>query len=323
MLFFNMARQLRIEYEGAFYHVTSRGNQKARIFWDDKDRIEFRKILKRTKERYGYFLHAYVFMDNHYHLLIETPYANIKQVMQNINTSYTVYVNRKHKRVGHLFQGRYKAFIADKENYLMVLGRYIHLNPVRSGDVEKPAKYRWSSYRDYIYAGGEEAITNTDDTLYTFSRKRAVAVKKHREFVEAEIKGATPFKKVVGSILGDEGFKERVLKYLKGVTDKTEIPEIRKIEPKFKMKDIVMMVADYYGVKEDELLKRRRATERQRKIAIYLSKVLSGEKNREVGRMFGITLQAVTNAIRDIEKLKEKNLKLGKEIAFIMRSLKK
>ncbi len=100
-----MARQLRIEYEGAFYHVTSRGNQRERIYWEDKDRAEFKRIIKRMKERYGYLLHAYVLMDDYYHLLIKTPHANLKQLMQNINTSYTVYVNKMHKRVGHLFKG--------------------------------------------------------------------------------------------------------------------------------------------------------------------------------------------------------------------------
>jgi REP element-mobilizing transposase RayT len=114
-----MARQLRIEFEGAFYHVTSRGNMRGQIFWDNRDRSKFQEILKRTKDRYGYLLHAYVFMDNHYHLLMETPHANIKQVMQNINTSYTVYINKRHRRFGHLFQGRYKSFIVDKESYLL------------------------------------------------------------------------------------------------------------------------------------------------------------------------------------------------------------
>ena len=110
-----MARQLRIEFEGAFYHVTSRGNLRERIFFEDKDRGRFLEILGRTKERYGYLLHAYALMDNHYHLLIETPKANISQIMQNINTSYTVYINRRHQRSGHLMQGRFKGIIVDKE----------------------------------------------------------------------------------------------------------------------------------------------------------------------------------------------------------------
>lgn len=316
-----MTRQLRIEYEGAFYHVTSRGNQKEKIFWNDKDREEFQKVLKRTKERYKYLLHAYVLMDNHYHMLIETPYANIKQVMQNINTSYTVYVNRRHKRAGHLFQGRYKAFIVDKESYLLELGRYIHLNPVRARIVKRPKDYKWSSYREYISEGRGDTVTDTEDTLYSFSKKRAIAIKKYQEFVSAGISEVSPFKNAVGSILGDEIFREKVIKYLKDIPDKTEISEFKKIETKHKTEDVIRAIAKYYGISEDDLLKRRRATSKQRKIAIYLCKTLSGKKNVEVGKVFGITLQAVTNVVRDIDKRREDEKKLSKEIALIKKEL--
>lgn len=312
-----MARQLRIEYEGAFYHVTSRGNQREKIFWDDKDREEFNHILKKTKERYGYLLHTYVLMDNHYHILIETPHANLKQIMQNINTSYTVYANKRHKRFGHLLQGRYKAFIVDKESYLMELGRYIHLNPVRAGIAKRPEEYKWSSYREYLHKGMHPAITDTDDTLYSFSKKRAIAVRKYQEFVDAGISEPSPLNKAFCSVLGDETFKDRVIRYLQGIPDKAEIPEIKKIKYKHKVEEIIKIAADYYGISDEELLKRRKATEKQRKIAIYLCKILSGQKNIEVGRVFGITLQAVTNAVRDIERKKDKDKKLSKEIILI------
>jgi len=316
-----VARQLRIEYEGAFYHVTSRGNQKERIFWDDKDREEFKRILKRTKERYGYLLHAYILMENHYHLLIETPYANIKQVMQNINTSYTVYINRRHSRAGHLFQGRYKAFIVEKENYLMELGRYIHLNPVSAMIVGRPGDYRWSSYREYVFGRDKRTITDTDDTLYSFSKKRAIASKKYQEFVQAGIKEKSPLMKAVGSILGGEAFREKIIRYIKGTPDKTEIPEIKKILIKHGVAEIIKAVAKYYRVKEEELLKRKKSTERQRKITVFLCKTLSGRKNVEIGKVFGITTQAVTNAIRGIEKKESENKKLSKEIATIKKTL--
>lgn len=316
-----MARQLRIEYEGAFYHVTSRGNQREKIFWDDKDREEFKKILKRTKERYGYLLHAYVLMDNHYHLLIETPHANIKQVMQNINTSYTVYINRRHERFGHLLQGRYKAFIVDKENYLLELGRYIHLNPVRAKIVKRAEDYKWSSYREYLQGGWKRTITETDDTLYSFSKKRAIAVKKYQEFMSEEVSEVSPLKGSVGSVLGDETFRGKVIRHLKGIPDKTEIPEVKEMKNKHRIKDVIKAVSRYYGAREEELLKRKKATERQRKIAIYLCKILSGKKNIEVGRIFGITLQAVTNAVRNIERMSEKDKKIIKEIEAIKKKM--
>lgn len=312
-----MARQLRIEYEGAFYHITSRGNQREQIFWDNKDREKFKSILIRTKERYGFLLHSYVLMNNHYHLLIETPYANIKQIMQNINTSYTVYINKRHKRTGHLLQGRYKAFIIDKESYLLELGRYIHQNPVRAGIVTRPEDYKWSSYREYINRSNKEGLTDTTDTLYTFSKKQAIAAKKYQEFVNAGIKEKTPLKDAIGSILGDKIFRENVLRHFKGKPDKREIPELKKIQTKHKVEDIIKAIAKHYGISEDGLLKRRKATERQRKIAIYLCKALSGKKNIEVGRVFGITIQAVTNALRGIEVRRAEDRKVDKEIIQI------
>lgn len=311
-----MARQLRIEYEGAFYHVTSRGNRREQIFWDDHDRLAFKKILTRTKERYGYLLHAYVLMDNHYHLLIETPHANIKQIMQNINTSYTVYVNRRHNRVGHLFQGRYKAFIVDKESYLLELGRYLHLNPVRAGMVIMPGEYQWSSYADYL-RGSKGMLTDTDDTLFAFSKRRAVAVEKHKGFVERESTEKSPLQGAEGSIVGGEDFKHNLLKHVKGIADTTELPDIKRIESKYTIEDIVRAVARYYGTTEDNLIKRKRAWRRQRGMALYLCKILSGRKNAEIGKLFGITLQGVTNAARRIGTMRETDKKIDSELEEI------
>lgn len=123
-------------------------------------------------------------MDNHYHLLIETPLSNLNQIMQNINTSYTVFINRKYKRSGHLFQGRYKAVMVDKEGYLISLSRYIHLNPVSAGIVSSPEDYRWSSYREYM-GRLQSGFVITTDTLSSFGGKRDVAMKEYQGFVES------------------------------------------------------------------------------------------------------------------------------------------
>lgn len=316
-----MARQLRIEFEGAVYHVTSRGNQKKKIFWDNPDRERLRTILERTKERYGYLLHAYVFMDNHYHLLVETPYGNIKQIMQNINTSYTVFVNRKYNRSGHLFQGRYKAFIVDKDGYLLELGRYIHLNPVRAGVVKRAEKFVWSSYREYLYAYEGRGITDTDETLGFLSKRRGIAAKKYKEFVDAGMGLRSPLGNVVGSVLGDETFRERVLKYVRGEQDRREIPEIRRIEKKYEIRDIVTGVAGYFGLVKEDLLVRRKKTAEERKIAVYLSKLLSGEKNSEIGAVFQISIQAVTNAVRRVEKRMEEDTQFSSEVMRLKKVL--
>jgi len=239
--------------------------------------------------------------------------------MQNINTSFTVSINKRHKRYGHLFQGRYKAFIVDKESYLLELSRYTHLNPVRASIVESPEDYKWSSYR--AYTGSADNITDTEDTLFAFARKRTIAIRKYNEFVKAGVRETSPLKKAVGSVLGDETFREKVIKHIKGKPDRTEISEIKKIEKKHKIEEIIKTVAKHHGIKEEELLGRKKATEKQRKKTIYLCKVLSGQTNAEVGRTFGITLQAVSNAVRGIEKKIEDDKKLSREMELIRKAM--
>lgn len=145
-----MSRPLRIEYPGAFYHVTARGNERKDIFADDRDQERFLFYVNAAFERYKARIHAYCLMSNHYHLLIETPVGNLAQTMRHINGLYTTYFNVKRNRNGHLFQGRYKAILVEKDEYAGELSRYIHLNPVRAKIVERPEDYEWSSYRSYI-----------------------------------------------------------------------------------------------------------------------------------------------------------------------------
>jgi REP element-mobilizing transposase RayT len=145
-----MARALRIEFPGAFYHITSRGNEKKDIFRSRKDRERFLFYIESVAERYDAVVHTYCLMTNHYHLLLETPRGNLSEIMQYVNGAYTTYFNVKRKRSGHLFQGRFKSIVVDADEYAMELSRYIHLNPVRAGIVGKPEDHEWSSYRAYI-----------------------------------------------------------------------------------------------------------------------------------------------------------------------------
>ena len=144
-----MSRPLRIQYPDAFYHVTSRGNELRDVFLSQRDRDKFLSYLESAVERYHAVIHVYCLMDNHYHLLLETPAGNLSQIMHHINGAYTTYFNTKRFRSGHLFQGRYKAILVDADEYEKELSRYIHLNPVRAGIVGRPEEYEWSSYRYY------------------------------------------------------------------------------------------------------------------------------------------------------------------------------
>lgn len=142
-----MARTLRLEFEGALYHITSRGNRRETIYETPDDRERFLEILGGVREKYNWLCHAYCLMGNHYHLLIETPEANLSKGMRQLNGVYTQCFNKAHARVGHVFQGRYKAILVEKETYLLELARYIVLNPVRAGMVSSPSEWPWSSYR--------------------------------------------------------------------------------------------------------------------------------------------------------------------------------
>jgi putative transposase len=160
-----VARPLRIEFEGAVYHVTSRGDDRRKIFSTKRDYEKFKEYLRDAKEKYRFILHCYVLMSNHYHLLIETPEKNLSRIMHFINSSYTTYTNVKKKRNGHLFQGRYKSIVIDKDSYLLELSRYLHLNPVRAKMVDKPEDYPHSSYKSFISAQG-------DHVMESLSKKR-------------------------------------------------------------------------------------------------------------------------------------------------------
>lgn len=210
-----MARKQRIQYPGAFYHIIVRGNQRQNIFHEDADRVEYIKRLKRYKHKCGFILYAYVLMSNHVHLLLETPKEPIARIMQMINFTYTQYYNKKYNKVGHLFQGRYKSYLCDKDSYLLGLVRYIHKNPVRAGLVKTPDEYPWSSQGEYVNGIGK--LVETEQVLRSFSEKTGIARKKYREFMDetGEEQGSIYYKTTEQQIVGDERFIDKVGRQLK------------------------------------------------------------------------------------------------------------
>ena len=147
-----MPRKPRVEYSGAFYHVITRGNQRQNLFRDDKDREFYLDRLEQYRKRYGFTIYAYVLMSNHVHLLIETGKTPLSKIMQGLQFSYTRYFNRRYRKIGHLFQGRYRAIICDRQEYLLELVRYIHLNPARTKQPSVLDEHRWSNHRAYLGA---------------------------------------------------------------------------------------------------------------------------------------------------------------------------
>ena len=202
-----MSRPLRIECPGALYHVTSRGNARRRIYRDDEDRAAFLSILAHGVDRYGWLCHAYCVMDNHYHLLIETPKPNLSRGMRHVNGWYTQAHNRRHRRVGHLFQGRFKAILVEKEGYLLSLCRYVVLNPVRAKMVTHPEHWPWSSYRATAGEAAPPDYLVTDWILGQFGNRLHEAQTRYRQYVAEGIGASSPWDTVQGQMyLGSKDF---------------------------------------------------------------------------------------------------------------------
>ncbi|MBM4261080.1 MAG: transposase [Deltaproteobacteria bacterium] len=220
-----MARPLRIEYDGAFYHVTSRGNERKAIFKDDSDRNLFLAILGQVIERFHWLCHAYCLMGNHYHLVIETPDANLSRGMRQLNGVYTQAFNRRHRRVGHLFQGRFKGILVEKDSQFLEVCRYVVLNAVAAEMVKQAGGWAWSSYRATVGEAVPEKWLTVDEILGQFGKRRRDAQRKYRQFVREGIGRPSIWEKLAAhSLLGEEGFAEGLKGYVRGYETITEIP---------------------------------------------------------------------------------------------------
>jgi REP element-mobilizing transposase RayT len=221
-----MARPLRILYPGAVYHITSRGNERKPVFVNDDDRVDFLHILRHVTERFHWICHAYSLMGNHYHLLIETPEGNLSSGMRQLNGVYTQSFNRRNNRVGHLFQGRFKAVLIQKDSHLLEVCRYVVLNPVRALMVTKPEEWKWSSYRATAGIEKPQPCLSVDWILMQFGSKKAAAQREYRRFVSEGISERSLWKDVKAqSVLGEEEFTEKFEEYVKGYQDIPEIPK--------------------------------------------------------------------------------------------------
>lgn len=225
-----MARPLRIEFAGAIYHVTSRGNARAAIFVDDPDREMLLQTLGEVVRRFNWRCHAYCLMDNHYHLLVETVDGNLSAGMRQLNGMFTQRFNRRHGRGGHIFQGRFKAILVDRDSYLLELCRYVALNPVRAKAVKRPGDYRWSSYRATAGAIGAPPFLTCDWTLSQFAKTRAVAQRRYREFVKAGASSRSPWDALQGQVLlGDNDFAQRLKPLLRRKARLNEVPRAQRL----------------------------------------------------------------------------------------------
>lgn len=235
-----MSRPIRIAFPDALYHVTARGDRREAIFDDDQDRRQFLATLEQVVDRFNWVCHAWCLMDNHYHLLIQTPDGNLSRGMRQLNGVYTQASNRRHRRVGHLFQGRFKAILVDSDAYLLELARYVVLNPVRAGMVKAPADWPWSSYRASVGLDPSAPWLAVDGLLAMFGKRRATAQTRYAQFVAEGVKAASPWLNLHGQVfLGDERFVERMQARMEaGIREDVQIPAVQRRVPALSLTDI-------------------------------------------------------------------------------------
>ncbi|MBI3755201.1 MAG: transposase [Deltaproteobacteria bacterium] len=280
-----MSRPLRIEYPGAVYHITSRGNEKKAIFKDESDREKFLKILAQVNKRYNWLCHAYCLMDNHYHLLIETPDGNLSIGMRQLNGVYTQTFNRRHRRTGHLFQGRFKAILIQKDSHLLEVCRYVVLNPVRARMVEQPGDWKWSSYPATSGRENPHPCLTRDWILGQFSRTRGKAEKGYRQFVNLGIGKQTIWTEVKGqAILGQDEFVNGLIEHIRKRKDIPDIPKSQRYVNRPSLEKIF----------SNEILQDK--VKRDKKVAEAVEKY--GYRQREVADYLGMYFTSVSRIMK-------------------------
>ena len=296
-----MGRAWRIEFEGALYHVLSRGNEQRDIFFDDTDRRMFLETVGEMAQRFEMDLFAYVLMDNHYHLLLRTRRANLSRAMQWLGVTYTNRVNARHSRSGHLFQGRFKSMLVQNDAYLMRLSYYIHRNPLRAGMVERLADYPWSSYRAYAYGKPVAEWLNTDVILSQLANVED-SHKAYRENIQdyAEEEGRLWEDLRHGFILGTEHFVREIRRKFLPEIPNHDVPQQKLLKRDIGLDQVIAKAATFLGCDVEDLRKAARIPPRrvlERDLLLYGIWQLGIRTNSQIGEIFGLTGSAVSRRV--------------------------
>ena len=316
-----MARKPRIEVPGGLYHIISRGNNRRKIFCSHDDYLKFTSMVAQQKAKLHFYIYAYCLMPNHAHLLIERQDDKISRIMQGLLTGYSQYFNRKYKKIGHLFQGRFKAILCRTDRYLGELVRYIHLNPVRAKMVNRPEDYEYSGHRAYIDRD-TSGLVDTEPVLRHFGGTKARAIETYQRFVAAgvgEPSQAEYYRASEGQLLGSDEFLKKI-KHRVG--DHRAAP---KTIERTSIEDLLSAAAKARGLSRQELCSKskNRATVAMRDAVIILGRE-RGISNRELAQALGIDGSSVTKRVdvarmRGVESVELKRLrKAVRETARMM-----
>jgi len=315
-----MARPLRIEYPEAWYHVMNRGRRGEDIFSDDQDYIMFTDLLRETSEIWNVRIAAYCLMPNHYHMLIQTPDANISRSMRHLNGVYTQRYNSRHRCDGQLFRGRYKSILIGTDSYLLQVVRYIHRNPLQAGLVQNLEAYKWSSHIGYLSIAKKWDWLFKNYILSLLSKNRKDWLRHYRKWVSVEEDDEVS-QKISGVkwpvCLGPQAFIDRIKeKYGSGKINK-EIPSSRELLPD--KKRIIREVCRFYDVNSSDMIKKQRGKRNEaRNAAIYLTRKLRLDTYKEIGERYGIDND---RTVRSVFVRMKKTLIENRELASKMEKL--
>jgi REP element-mobilizing transposase RayT len=286
-----VSRPLRLEHPGAVWHVTSRGNERRHVFQDDVDRERWLALLGQVVVLFAWRLHGYVMMGNHYHLIVETPTPTLSRGMRHLNGVFTQAFNRRHQRVGHLFQGRFQSILVEKESHLLELLRYVVLNPVRAGLVRSPGEWAWSSYRATAGEAPAPAWLETAWSLAQFGGSPGASEQRYREFV-GEGRGLPrhPWSALRGQIyLGSDGFVNDALGRAARRTRNPEIPRPQRLTAPLSVEQLVPAVLDLLATTDRELVGHPRKRARERAILAYTLRRFAGATGTAIARILGVS----------------------------------
>jgi REP element-mobilizing transposase RayT len=299
----HMARAWRIEFEGAFYHILSRGNEGRVIVGDDADRKRLLEAIGQAAERFDLEIFAYVLMTNHYHLLLRTRQANLSNAMQWFGTTYTRRYNNRHGRTGHLFQGRFKSILVENEAYLMRLSFYIHRNPLRAGLVQRLADYPWSSYKAYAYGRAAPEWLSTGLILARMPAEDPH--KGYREKAQAYVAEEARLWENLrhGVMLGSREFVERIRREHLPSELETDMPQQRAVARGIGPEELARRAAAALGWEDLKFAPGRRLRgdrKLERDLVVFWLWNLGWYKNEEIGRVFGLTSSAVSHCAQTV-----------------------
>lgn len=315
-----MSRPLRIQFENAWYHVMNRGRRGEKIFQDKADFKIFIELLEELNEVFNINVASYCLMTNHYHLLLQTPNANLSRSMRHLNGVYTQKYNKRHNYDGPLFRGRYKSIVVDSDSYALELVRYIHRNPLEAGIVDDINKYQWSTHKAYLSSAEKWKWLYKDYILKLFSKSKSESIRLYKQFVKQEIPETISNiykKKNLPAILGKETFIDRVKEKFFSESKFEEIPEIKKLSPD--VKKIKQVVCKEYNINEQDLYYSRRGyLNEPRNVALYLVRRLRNDTLNQVGDEFRIAKYSTVSSV--VEKVKS-DMGLDKKIKKRIMSL--